>query len=212
MDRKGKIGKTLRRWKLRYLLGGNNADAVHVSRAVDEIIEHARRNERAGMRRDRWLFGFEEEFEEISDQIAGLRDAGQEDAYREIYERLYAFAAETMADSYMPLYLIILYRCANAVLAAGEAEEALRLFEKLYEGTDRLISVNNPCGISCLERIAQAASQCGQYEKTDRALRQMAAIANEEFGPGSAMSLTVQRCAECLRGEEERVTDGIGKI
>ena len=91
----------------------------------------------------------------------------------------------------MPLYLNITYRYANALLETGGAEEALRLFEKLYERTDRLIGVENPYGIHCLERIAQAASQCGQSGRTDEALREMAAIAEEEYGPDSAMMQTV---------------------
>ena len=197
MDKNG-ILKTFRKWKRRYLFRGDAPDAARVRRAVDKIIERAKRGKDAGMSTDRWLFAFESDFEEISDEIARLKEAGKKEEYRDIYAKLYAYAAETMEESYMPLYLNITYRYANALLETGGAEEALRLFEKLYERTDRLIGVENPYGIHCLERIAQAASQCGQSGRTDEALREMAAIAEEEYGPDSAMMQTVRRCAAAL--------------
>ena len=188
-----RIQKPLRKWKLGLLLHGPGPRPAGVSAAVDEIIERARRDEKAGLRRDQWLFGFESEFEEISDEIAHLKDIGETDAYKELYGKLYAFAADTMADSYMPLYLYILYRYASALLETGEAEQALQLFEKLYAGTDRLIGIRNPYGIHCLEVMVKAAVQCGQAEKTERALQEMYEIAKEDFGPYSAMTLAVLR-------------------
>ena len=201
MDKNG-ILKKFRKWKQRYMFRGNVPDAARVRKAVDKIIERAERGKNTGVSTDRWLFAFENDIEEISDEIARLKDAGQTEAYRDIYAGLYEFAKETMEDSYMPLYLNILYRYACALLETGAsppsppeaAEEALRLFEKLYERTDRLIGISNPYGIRCLEKIAQAALQCGQPEKAEKALEQMAVIAAEEFGPDSAMMRAVQRC------------------
>jgi hypothetical protein len=197
MDQNGNILSMLRKWKHRYLFSGE-PDAARVGKAVDAVIDRAKRREKAGERKDRWLFGFESDLEEISDEIARLKEAGEKDAYRDIYAKLYAYAAGTMEESYMPIYLNITYRYANALLETGGAEEALRLYEKLYERTDRLIGVENPYGIHCLERIAQAASQCGQPGKTDDALRKMSAIAEAEYGPDSAMMQTVRRCAAAL--------------
>ena len=210
MDKNG-ILKKFRKWKQRYLFRGDVPDAARVRRAVDKIIERAKRGKDAGMSTDRWLFAF--------------------DAYRDIYAQLYLFAKDVMEDSYMPMYLNIIYRYACALLETGReqtdqvqaeqagaersaqaneahpertkamqspqaeaAQKALRLFEKLYERTDRLIGIGNPYGIHCLEKIAQAALQCGQSEKASRALREMASIAEEEFGPHSAMMQAVQRC------------------
>ena len=195
---KNEILKKFRKWKRQYLFRGDVPDAAKVRRAVDKIIDRAKRDKAAGVRTDRWLFAFESSVEEISDEIARLKEAGKKEEYRDIYAKLYAYAAETMEESYMPLYLNITYRYANALLETGGAEEALRLFEKLYERTDRLIGVENPYGIHCLERIAQAASQCGQSGRTDEALREMAAIAEEEYGSDSAMMQTVRRCAAAL--------------
>ena len=177
MNWRVKIQKPMRKWKLDLLLHGPGPRAARVSAAVDEIIERARRDEKAGLRRDQWLFGFESEFEEISDEIAHLKDIGETDAYKELYGKLYAFAADTMADSYMPLYLYILYRYASALLETGEAEQALQLFEKLYAGTERLIGIRNPYGIHCLEVM----------------VKEMYEIAKEDFGPYSAMTLAVLR-------------------
>ena len=200
MDQNGKILSMLRKWKHRYLFSGE-PDAIKVEKAVDAVIDCAKRREKDGVRKDRWLFGFESDLEEISDEIARLKEAGKKEEYRDIYAKLYAYAAETMEESYMPLYLNITYRYANALLETGGAEEALRLFEKLYERTDRLIGVENPYGIHCLERIAQAASQCGQPGKTDDALRKMSAIAEAEYGPDSAMMQAVRRCAAALTAQ-----------
>ena len=200
-----RIQKPLRKWKLGLLLHGPGPRPAGVSAAVDEIIEHARRDEKAGLRRDQWLFGFESEFEEISDEIAHLKDIGETDAYKEMYGKLYAFAADTMEDSYMPLYLYILYRYASALLEAGEAEQALKLFEKLYAGTDRLIGIRNPYGIHCLEVMVKAAIQCGQAQKAEKALQEMYEIAREDFGPYSAMSLAVLRyTAESMDARKAR--------
>lgn len=230
MDKNG-ILKKFRKWKQRYLFRGDVPDAARVRRAVDKIIERAKRGKDAGMSTDRWLFAFESDFEEISDEIARLKDDGQTDAYRDIYAQLYLFAKDVMEDSYMPMYLNIIYRYACSLLETGKeqtdqmqaeqdgaarsaqaneahpertkamqspqaeaAQKALRLFEKLYERTDRLIGIGNPYGIHCLEKIAQAALRCGQSEKASRALREMASIAEEEFGPHSAMMQAVQRC------------------
>lgn len=191
MSRVTTIRKFLRKWKLNFLLHGPGRRPAGVSAAVDEIIEHARRDEKAGLRRDHWLFGFESEFEEISDEIAHLKEIGETDAYKEMYGKLYAFAADTMEDSYMPLYLYILYRYASALLETGEAEQALQLLEKLYTGTERLIGIRNPYGVHCLEVMVKAAVQCGQVQKAEKALQEMYEIAKEEFGPYSAMTLAV---------------------
>ena len=216
---KNEILKKFRKWKRQYLFRGDVPDAAKVRRAVDKIIDRAKRDKAAGVRTDRWLFAFESSVEEISDEIARLKDAGQTEAYREIYAGLYAFAKETMEDSYMPMYRNIIYRYACALLETGKAQtgsaealqaetalpeqaeaaqEALQLFGKLYERTDRLIGISNPYGIHCLEKIARAALQCGQQEKADKALQEMAAIAEEEFGPDSAMMQAVLRCTARL--------------
>lgn len=193
-----KLNKYLRSRKLRFLLRGQNPDAAHVTAAVDEIIDRARRDERAGVSKPRWLFDFESSFEVISDAVTRLRDDGETEAYRNIYAKLYAFAEEKMTDSYMPLYLSVLYRYADARRSAGETEEALELFEELYTGTDRLIGLDNPYGIHCLEEIAKTAALCGRKERTESALLEMRKIAEEEFGPRSAMAQAVQRIEERL--------------
>ncbi len=193
MDWNNRIQKPLRKLRLNFLLHGPGDQVARVSAAVDEVIERARRDEKAGLRRDHWLFGFESEFEEISDEVARLKEIGETDAYRELYRKLYEFAADTMEDSYMPLYLYILYRYASALLETGEAEQALQLFEKLYAGTDRLIGIRNPYGVHCLEVMVKAAVQCGQAQKAEKALQEMYGIAKEEFGPYSAMTLAVLR-------------------
>ena len=121
MDKNG-ILKKFRKWKQRYMFRGNVPDAARVRKAVDKIIERAERGKNTGVSTDRWLFAFENDIEEISDEIARLKDAGQTEAYRDIYAGLYEFAKETMEDSYMPLYLNILYRYACALLEPEAAQ------------------------------------------------------------------------------------------
>ena len=198
MRTEGKIQTRLRLMKLRFILGGGEPSAEQVRRAVKEIIRYARRDETAGVRKDRVLFSFESLFEEISDEIYGLRERGEREAYRDIYRELYEFAAEAMADTYMPLYLFILYRYACAVLEEGKAREAMELFQKLYEGTDRLIGIFNPYAIGCLERYAAAAVQAGEKEKAQEAIRKMYAIAAREFGMHSAVMRAVSRLNDIL--------------
>ena len=166
---------------------------------ADTVTGWARSDLAAGARKDLVLFSFESSFEEISDEIAKLADRGEAEAYRDIYEKIYEFACETMEDAYMPLYLFILYRYANALLMTGETGKAVRCFEKLLEGTERLIGIENSYGIHCLERLAAAAAADGQREKANRALEKMRRIAAEEFGEESAMSLAVGRLSRRLR-------------
>ena len=159
------IRRSFRNIRLKNMVGGENRSAPDIAKAVDTLIGWAHRDEAAGVRRDRILFDFEAEFEEISDEIAKLSDRGEAEAYRDIYEKLYTFADEMMADSYMPLYLYILYRYANALFKTGESHRAAELFEKLCDGTDRMIGIRNTYGIHCLEQLALAAEADGQHEK-----------------------------------------------
>jgi DNA-binding SARP family transcriptional activator len=106
-----------------------------------------------------------------------------------------------MADSYMPLYLFILYRYANSLLGTGETHRAAELFEKLCEGTERLIGITNTYGIHCLERLATAAEADGQHLKALAAIQSMKKIAEEEFGADSAVAIAVRRF--CGRMEEQ---------
>ena len=176
------IRRSFRNIRLKNMVGGENRSAPDIAKAVDTLIGWAHRDEAAGVRRDRILFDFEAEFEEISDEIAKLSDRGEAEAYRDIYEKLYTFADEMMADSYMPLYLYILYRYANALFKTGESHRAAELFEKLCDGTDRMIGIRNTYGIHCLEQLALAAEADGQHEKALAAMETMERIAEEEFG------------------------------
>ena len=151
------IIKRLRDIKRRRLLTGRPPDAARLREITDAIIGRALRDEAAGIRKDKVLFAFESEFEEISDEIARLRDNGDKEGYRDIYAKLYAFADDMMADSYMPMYLFIMYRYAGALLETGDAAAAAQLFEKLLAGTDRLIGIRNTYGLHCLERLTEAA-------------------------------------------------------
>lgn len=211
MDWIVKIRKTMRKQHLRYLIRGEAPSADRVGRAVDAIIEHARRDERKGVRNDLRLFDFESGYEEISDGILHLKEGGETAAYREMCGKLYAYAAETMKDSYMPVYLTIVYRYADALSETGEADEALKMFEELYARTDRLIGIDNPYGVHCLARIAEAAVHCGKPGRAEEALREMAGIAREEFGPHSAMTLAVQRFAARLTGQMRPATEDCEK-
>lgn len=196
------IRRALRTRKLKHLVNRGDDRVQRVGEAVDALIGWARADEVAGVRKDRVLFDFEADFEEISDEIARLSDAGEKEAYRDIYAKLYDFAQEQMADSYMPLYLYILYRYANALLGAGEAGEAAQMFEKLCTGTDRLIGIRNSYGIHCMERLAVSAARCGQIQTALNAIDEMQNIANDEdFGPNSAVSLAVERFSRRLRAE-----------
>lgn len=196
MDTYNLIRRPVRGIKLRHMLSEGDHSAKRAGKLADTVIEWARRDEAAGIRKDRLLFAFEEAFEEISDEIALLPERGEEQAYRDIYAKLYDFASEMMEDSYMPLYLYILYRYANALLMTGETAEAVKLFEKLLEGTERLIGTENSYGIHCLERLAVAAEADGQHQKALEALRRMYRISEEEFGKESAMAMAVRRFAE----------------
>ncbi len=178
------------------MLRGDEIRAGQVNRAADTVIGWARADAAAGVSRDRILFSFESNFEEISDAIALLPGQGEEEAYRDLYAKLYEFAKETMEDSYMPLYLFILYRYANALLMAGESGSAVEHFEKLLAGTDRLIGIENSYGIHCLERLARAAAADGQRQKTLDALQRMKQISAEQFGKESAMAMAVKRFSE----------------
>lgn len=188
-----RVRRSLRDRKLKHMVGGRDRSAADIIKAVDTLIGWARRDEAEGVRRDRILFDFEARFEEISDEIAKLSDRGEAEAYRDAYAKLYEFAEDMMADSYMPLYLFILYRYANALLGTGETHRATELFEKLCEGTDRLIGITNTYGIHCLERLATAAEADGQHEKALVAMASMKRIAEEEFGTDSAVAIAVRR-------------------
>ena len=187
----------MREWmrdrKLRRMLAEEDASARKLQEVVEAIIDRARRSEEAGVRKDKVLFAFESDFEQISDRIARLRESGDKETYRDLYARLYAFAEERMADSYMPMYLFIMYRYANALLETGEAAAAAQMFEKLRAGTERLIGIRNTYGLHCLERVTAAAVQSGQPEKALEALEEMKEISAAEFGPHSAAALAVRR-------------------
>ena len=187
------IRRSFRNIRLKNMVGGENRSAPDIAKAVDTLIGWAHRDEAAGVRRDRILFDFEAEFEEISDEIAKLSDRGEAEAYRDIYAKLYEFSEEMMADSYMPLYLFILYRYANALLGTGEAHRATELFDKLCEGTERLIGITNTYGIHCLEKLAAAAEADGQHKKALAAMESMKRISEEEFGTDSAVAIAVRR-------------------
>lgn len=187
------IRRALRTRKLKHLVSRGDDRVRRVGEAVDALIGWARADEAAGVRKDRVLFDFEAGFEEISDEIARLSDAGENQAYRDIYAKLYDFAQEQMADSYMPLYLFILYRYANALLGTGEAHRATELFDKLCEGTERLIGITNTYGIHCLEKLAAAAEADGQHKKALAAMESMKRISEEEFGTDSAVAIAVRR-------------------
>lgn len=193
-----RMKRQMRRVQLKMMLGSGNLSAYRVERIVDTIMEWARSDQAAGDRKDLLLFSFEISFEEISDEIAQLADRGDTEAYRDIYEKLYGFACEMMEDTYMPLYLFILYRYANALFMTGDTGRALQYFEKLLDGTDRLIGIGNSYGIHCLERIATAAAADGQTQKALEALNRMERIAADEFGEESAMSMAVGRLSRKL--------------
>lgn len=187
------IRRSFRHIRLKNMVGGENRSAPDIAKAVDTLIGWAHRDEAEEVRVDRVLFDFEAEFEEISDEIAKLSDRGEAEAYRDIYAKLYAFADEMMADSYMPLYLYILYRYANALFKTGEARRAAELFEKLCDGTERMIGIRNTYGIHCLEQLALAAEAAGQHEKALAAMEAMTQISEEEFGEDSAVAIAVRR-------------------
>lgn len=197
----------MREWmrdrKLRRMLAEEDASARKLQEVVEAIIDRARRSEEAGVRKDKVLFAFESDFEQISDRIARLRESGDKETYRDLYARLYAFADERMADSYMPMYLFIMYRYANALLETGEAAAAAQMFEKLRAGTERLIGIRNTYGLHCLERVTAAAVQSGQPEKALEALEEMKEISAAEFGPHSAAALAVRRIEERIKKEIE---------
>lgn len=198
-----KIQRKLRLLKIRYILGGPQPSSESVTRAVEEIIRQAERDEAAGVRKDRVLFEFESMFEEISDDVIFLKENGAKEAYRDICAKLYRYASGTMADSYMPLYLNILYRYANALLDTDQAEEAMEVFEMLCAGTDSLIGSSNPYGIHCLERYAVAATRVGETEKAQKAVENMYIIAGE-FGACSAMMMAVRHFASELEEKSQK--------
>ena len=142
-----KVQRQIRSMKLRFMLGSGDLSADRAAQIADTVTGWARSDLAAGARKDLVLFSFESSFEEISDEIAKLADRGEAEAYRDIYEKIYEFACETMEDAYMPLYLFILYRYANALLMTGETGKAVRCFEKLLEGTERLIGIENLSGM-----------------------------------------------------------------
>ena len=162
-----KMRRSLRDRKLKHMISGRELSAADITKAVDTLIGWARRDEAEGVRKDLILFDFEARFEEISDEI--------------------------VADSYMPLYLFILYRYANALLGTGEAHRATELFDKLCEGTERLIGITNTYGIHCLEKLAAAAEADGQHKKALAAMESMKRISEEEFGTDSAVAIAVRR-------------------
>ena len=188
-----KMRRSLRDRKLKHMISGRELSAADITKAVDTLIGWARRDEAEGVRKDLILFDFEARFEEISDEIAKLSDRGEVEAYRDIYAKLYEFSEEMMADSYMPLYLFILYRYANALLGTGEAHRATELFDKLCEGTERLIGITNTYGIHCLEKLAAAAEADGQHKKALAAMESMKRISEEGFGTDSAVAIAVRR-------------------
>ena len=181
--------------------------AIKVSEEVDEIIRKARSGEKKGIRKDVVLFEFEREVEEISDAVTALSDGGQKSAYREICRKLYEYAREAMSESYMPMYLYILYRYAQAKLDAGETKEAEVLFGELYEGTDRLIGVRNTYGIHCLERIALCRGLLGKNAEALRTLEKMRGISEEEYGKESAMTSAVTLFTERMQREMNHNTE-----
>ena len=107
------------------------------------------------------------------------------------------------------LLILILLACllSDSVLAASpeadligvdrfehsQPEAALERFQALYDGTERLIGVNNSYGISCLERVAAAAGQAGQKTVAAAAMEAMRRTAREAFEENSAMALAVER-------------------
>lgn len=195
----------IRRWmrdrKLKRMLAEEDVSAWRLQEVVEAIIDRARQDEAAGARKDKVLFAFESDFEQISDRIARLRESGAKETYRDLYARLYSFADERMADSYMPMYLFIMYRYANALLETGEAAAATNMFEKLRAGTERLIGIRNTYGLHCLERLTEAAVRSGQPEKALKALHEMKEISAAEFGPHSAAALAVRRIEERVKKE-----------
>lgn len=179
-----------------------NPSAKSVEKAVDKILRRACESRDSGVRKDKWLFRFEEEVEEISDAVGRLSVNGQCEKARDLWRKLYEFAGETMADSYMPLFLYILYRYANALLDTGETKEAKERYRELCDGTERLIGINNSYGIHCLERLATAAHRSGDRGEEAGALEKMRVIAEKEFGHGSAMALFAEKFANRLRIED----------
>ena len=206
MNTDGRIRNALFLMKLQHILGGSDPSADRVMRAVDAIIAQARREEKAGARRDRVLNLFESRVETIMDGITHLQKTGEKEAYREACAKLYTFAEETMRDSYMSMYLYILYKYANAVLEAGQPQEAMPLFDKLCQGTDRLIGSSNPYYVHCLERYAVSSMRAGCPQETKRATDKMYRIASEDFGVCSAMMMAVRRFTARLRAEAETVS------
>ena len=188
-----RMKKAYRQRELRRLLDQEPLSLTNVRKAAALVIERARKDEAAGIRKDRWLFEFESSIEEVMDRIQKLEQAPSDVTL--IYKDLYDFAVYAMEDTYMPLYLYILYRYANSMLRAGEAAKALPLFEKLVERTDRLIGIHNPYGIHCFERVATAAAQAGDVVRARKAVAQMHAIAIEEYGIGGAMTMAVRKYA-----------------
>ena len=196
--------RRMRALKLRRMLEDREPGASRLQEIVDLIIMQAYCDEAAGIRKDKVLFSFESTFEEISDRIALIRENGDTETYRDIYSKLYAFADEMMADSYMPMYLFIMYRYANALLETGEAEAAAQMFEKLCAGTERLIGIRNTYGIHCLERVTVAAVMSGQPGKVLKALDEMNEIAVGEFGTSGAVTEAVRRFTGRVKIEIER--------
>lgn len=194
----------MRAFKLKRMLSGKDMSVRRLDEIVDYIIGQARCDMAAGVRKDKVLFAFESTFEEISDEIARLRESGDTNSYRDIYAKLYCFAEEMMADGYMPLYLFIMYRYANALLETGEADAAAQMFEKLCAGTDRLIGIRNTYGIHCLERLAEASVKSGRPQRALQALDEMNEISEAEFGANGAVSLAVRLFTERVKKEIDR--------
>ena len=106
-----RMKKAYRQRELRRLLDQEPLSLTNVRKAAALVIERARKDEAAGIRKDRWLFEFESSIEEVMDRIQKLEQAPSD--VTPIYKDLYDFAVYAMEDTYMPLYLYILYRYAD---------------------------------------------------------------------------------------------------
>ncbi len=147
---------------------GRKLSVENMLKLTDKVCEYYERLKLNGIKEFQYMERLEHDVAHLYDALDPFIQDGEIGTYRSVCLRLVQMARRAIESPYVPLLLMILYRCAGAELMAGYALEAHDLYKEVGERIREMIGEDNAYMIRCLDRQAEALLALGEYEGAEK--------------------------------------------